>query len=88
MEVDQTANQSAGSTIGGASTSKATSSFTGLADDFDNFLTLLTTQLQHQDPLSPTDTNEFTNQLVQFANVEQQILQNHVVGKTVRIKLI
>jgi flagellar basal-body rod modification protein FlgD len=76
MEVDQTANQSAGSTIGGASTSKATSSFTGLADDFDNFLTLLTTQLQHQDPLSPTDTNEFTNQLVQFANVEQQILQN------------
>jgi flagellar basal-body rod modification protein FlgD len=76
MEVDQTANQNARQTIGDASTGKAASAQSGLAGDFDNFLVLLTTQLQHQDPLSPTDTNEFTNQLVQFANVEQQILQN------------
>jgi flagellar basal-body rod modification protein FlgD len=40
------------------------------------FLTLLTTQLKNQDPLSPMDSTEFTNQLVQFAQVEQQIGQN------------
>ncbi len=47
-----------------------------LENDLDRFLTLLVTQLQHQDPLDPLDANEFTNQLVQFANVEQQIYQN------------
>ncbi|MEM6382014.1 MAG: flagellar hook capping FlgD N-terminal domain-containing protein [Pseudomonadota bacterium] len=47
-----------------------------LADDFDTFLQLLTTQLRNQDPLEPMDTNEFTNQLVQFSSVEQQIQSN------------
>lgn len=46
-----------------------------LANDFDNFLTLLTTQMQNQDPLSPMESTEFTNQLVQFASVEQQLAQ-------------
>lgn len=47
-----------------------------LANDFDDFLTLLTTQLQNQDPLEPMDSTEFTNQLVAFAEVEQQINSN------------
>jgi flagellar basal-body rod modification protein FlgD len=47
-----------------------------IAGNFDAFLRLLTTQLQHQDPLSPLDTNQFTQQLVQFASVEQQINMN------------
>ena len=47
-----------------------------LNQDFDDFLTLLTTQLQNQDPLEPMDTNEFTNQLVQFSQVEQQLRTN------------
>ena len=47
-----------------------------LASDFDNFLVLLTTQLQNQDPLNPTDSTEFTNQLVQFSQVEQGINTN------------
>ncbi|MCH9845117.1 MAG: hypothetical protein K0U39_06375 [Alphaproteobacteria bacterium] len=46
-----------------------------LFSDFDDFLTLLTTQLQYQDPLSPLETAEFTNQLVGFAGVEQQLAQ-------------
>jgi len=61
------------------STASATASSTGLgniAGNFNTFLTLLTTQLQHQDPLSPLDTNQFTQQLVQFASVEQQINMN------------
>ena len=47
-----------------------------LADDFDQFLTILPTQLRNQDPLSPMETNEFTTQLVQFSLVEQQIKSN------------
>lgn len=47
-----------------------------LAEDFDAFLTLLTTQLQNQDPLEPMDSSEFTNQLVAFAGVEQSISSN------------
>ncbi len=47
-----------------------------LTDNFDTFLTLLTTQLRHQDPLEPLDTEKFTEQLVQFASVEQSIQTN------------
>jgi flagellar basal-body rod modification protein FlgD len=47
-----------------------------LAGNFNTFLTLLTTQLQNQDPLDPLDTNQFTQQLVEFASVQQQIDTN------------
>lgn len=59
-----------------ANSSSATRSGQKLADDFDSFLQLLTTQLRNQDPLEPMDANEFTNQLVQFSSVEQQIQTN------------
>ncbi len=49
---------------------------TKLAADFDSFLKLLTTQLQTQDPLSPMDAEQFTQQLVQFSGVEQAIQTN------------
>jgi flagellar basal-body rod modification protein FlgD len=60
---------SSGSTL--SSTTDAT-----LAGNFQTFLTLLTTQLQNQNPLDPLDTNQFTQQLVQFASVEQQLKTN------------
>jgi flagellar basal-body rod modification protein FlgD len=47
-----------------------------MANNFDQFLQLLTTQLKNQNPLDPLDTNQFTQQLVQFAQVEQQISMN------------
>ena len=47
-----------------------------LTSNFDTFLTLLTTQLKNQDPTSPMDSNQFTQQLVQFSQVEQQIQTN------------
>ncbi len=59
------------STVGAAERSG-----TRLAEDFDNFLTLLTAQLQAQDPLDPMKSSEFTQQLVQFTAVEQQIQSN------------
>jgi flagellar basal-body rod modification protein FlgD len=49
---------------------------TMIASNFTTFLQLLTTQLQNQNPLDPLDTNQFTQQLVQFAQVEQQMKSN------------
>jgi len=53
-----------------------TTSKASIAQNFDSFLMLLTTQLKNQNPLEPLDTNQFTQQLVQFAQVEQQINMN------------
>ncbi len=47
-----------------------------LTSNFETFLTLLTTQLKNQDPTAPMDSNQFTQQLVQFSQVEQQIQTN------------
>lgn len=65
-----------------ASTAASTTSTSGIdsnamiASNFTTFLTLLTTQLKNQNPLDPLDTNQFTQQLVQFAQVEQQMKSN------------
>lgn len=63
------------SELNGAS-QKTIDSRNSVASTYDNFLKLLTTQLKNQDPLDPTDSTEFTNQLVQFSQVEQQINLN------------
>lgn len=55
---------------------KVEASKTKLSSDLNSFLTLLTSQLKNQDPLSPMDSTQFTNQLVQFSQVEQQITIN------------
>jgi flagellar basal-body rod modification protein FlgD len=47
-----------------------------LSGNFSTFLTLLTTQLKNQDPTSPMDSNQFTQQLVMYSQVEQQINTN------------
>jgi flagellar basal-body rod modification protein FlgD len=54
-----------------------------LADNFNTFLSLLTTQLKNQDPLSPLDSNQFTQQLVQMTGVEQQINANSLLTQLV-----
>lgn len=56
--------------------SQASADRTRLSDNYDTFLVLLTSQLQNQDPLSPMDSAQFTQQLVQFSQVEQQIRTN------------
>jgi flagellar basal-body rod modification protein FlgD len=65
---------------------KTANSANKLAKDLDSFLQLLTSQLKNQDPLSPMDSTEFTNQLTQFAQVEQQInlnaSLNNLIGLT------
>ncbi|MFN7901741.1 MAG: flagellar hook assembly protein FlgD [Holosporales bacterium] len=51
--------------------------------NFDTFLKLLTNQLSNQDPLDPVDTAKFTEQLVQFAGVEQNIATNTNLEKLI-----
>jgi flagellar basal-body rod modification protein FlgD len=67
--------------------SQTSNSSSQLAEDFAQFLTLLTTQLQNQDPLSPMDSAEFTNQLVLFSGVEQQINSNQKLDALVSLQL-
>lgn len=55
----------------------------GLADNFETFLSLLTTQLRNQNPLDPLNVNQFTQQLVQFAQVEQQLKGNKMLATLV-----
>ena len=50
-----------------------------LGTGYTTFLTLLTTQLKNQDPTSPLDTNQFTQQLVQMTGVQQQLLSNQLL---------
>jgi flagellar basal-body rod modification protein FlgD len=64
-----------GASAGASGAAKATGR-AQIADNFQSFLTLLTTQLKNQSPLDPLDTNQFTQQLVQFASVEQQLKTN------------
>ena len=74
------------------STSTGASSVSGavdnieIASNFTQFLQLLTTQLKNQNPLDPLDTNQFTQQLVQFAQVEQQMKSNDSLSTLVSLQ--
>lgn len=74
-------------TTGTTATSSAASNtlqgLGSLADNFNTFLTLLTTQLQNQDPTAPLDSNQFTQQLVQMTGVEQQLNTNSLLQQLV-----
>jgi len=69
-----------------SSDSGSITSGASLAETFDTFLTLLTTQLQYQDPLDPMDTNEFTSQLVEFSSVEQAISTNQKLDDLIALQ--
>ncbi len=91
--------QGVGNTVTSATTSAATSSGSTasagsgsgantqtIAGNFQTFLTLLTTQLKNQDPTNPLDTNQFTQQLVEFAQVEQQLKSNDQLSTLVSLQ--
>jgi flagellar basal-body rod modification protein FlgD len=61
---------------GSSAASTSASALSAISGNFNEFLTLLTTQLQNQDPSSPMDTATFTSELAQFAGVEQQVNTN------------
>src|SRR2546427_9233524 len=57
-----------------------------IQQNFNSFLQLLTTQLKNQNPLDPLDTNQFTQQLVSFAQVEQQLKANEQLTALVALQ--
>jgi flagellar basal-body rod modification protein FlgD len=73
MTVSPASNTPATPTANGAT---SPSDMAQLSGNFNTFLTLLTTQLKNQDPTSPMDSNAFTQQLVMYSQVEQQIQSN------------
>jgi flagellar basal-body rod modification protein FlgD len=54
-----------------------------LASNYETFLSLLTTQLKNQDPLSPLDNNQFTQQLTAMTGVQQQLLTNQLLTQMI-----
>ena len=76
-------NGSSSTSSTGANGLSINNGLASLAGNFQSFLTLLTTQLQNQDPLNPTDTNEFTQQITQMTGVEQQLVSNQLLQQLV-----
>jgi len=64
----------------------ASTSLAKLSENYTAFLKLLTAQLQNQDPLKPMDTKDFTQQLVQFAGVEQSISTNKNLENLIKLQ--
>lgn len=56
--------------------SNSGSSLSALSEDYERFLTLLTAQIQYQDPLEPMDSTQFVTQLAQLSQVEQAVATN------------
>lgn len=79
-----TAAAAAGSTT--AATSAGLTNKSQIAGSYSDFLKLLMTQLKNQDPTAPLDTNQFTQQLVQFSSVEQQLNTNTNLTKLIALQ--
>ena len=71
---DYIAKQNASTTS--TSTSTTSTAKSTLIGNYDTFLKILTAQLKNQDPTQPMDASEFTQQLVQYSAVEQQLATN------------
>jgi flagellar basal-body rod modification protein FlgD len=68
-----------------AITQVGTTALSSLNGNFNDFLSLLMTQLKNQDPSSPMDSNQFTTELVQFSSVEQQISTNTELTQLIQL---
>lgn len=65
-----------------ATTSTASSSAStgaALSGDFQTFLTMLTVQMQNQDPMNPIESSDYAVQLATFSGVEQQVQTNQLL---------
>jgi flagellar basal-body rod modification protein FlgD len=67
-------------TAGTGTASQSSTASTQVTTAYNTFITLLTAQLQHQDPLNPTNTDTFTQELIQLSGVEQQLTTNQTLS--------
>ncbi len=63
-----------------SSSSSSSSAASSASNAYNTFLKLLTSQLQHQDPLNPTNTDTFTSEMIQLSGVEQQLATNNTLS--------
>ncbi len=82
-----TTSTAAASSASSSSVASATgqNALASLSSNFNDFLNLLMTQVQNQDPTSPMDSQSFTTELVQFSGVEQQITTNSNLGQLIQL---
>lgn len=64
----------------GATAPQTTTDRDALSSDFETFITMLTAQMENQDPLNPLDSQDFATQLATFSGVEQQVKTNDILG--------
>lgn len=81
----QQTNAATASAASSSTSQTGTNALSSLSSNFGDFLHLLMTQLQNQDPSSPLDTNQFTSELVQFSSVEQQINTNTSLTQLIQL---
>ena len=66
VAAQQQANTTSSSSTSSSDSTSGQNAIDQLSGNFQDFLQMLMTQLQNQDPTSPLDTNEFTQELVEF----------------------
>ena len=76
---------SAPTTSAPGTTPSGQTALTALSSNFGDFLNMLMTQLKNQDPSSPLDSNQFTQELVSFSGVEQQINTNNSLTQLIQL---
>ena len=96
LTLTQAADAAAAAGISSAGTSTSGTSSTGtsvtgsalaqLGANFNQFLQLLLTQVQNQDPTAPTDTTSFTTELVQFTGVQEQVNTNSSLSQLIGLQ--
>ena len=74
MEITQT------TTTASSFTPQTETSEAVISSDFETFLKMLTVQMENQDPLNPTDSSEYAQQLATFSGVEQAVLTNDLLS--------
>ncbi len=85
--LSSTATAAAQSQLSTGATANGTSgnALSQLSNNYNGFLQMLMTQLKNQDPSSPMDANTFTQELVQFSGVEQQITTNSSLTQLIQL---
>lgn len=80
--INETTSTSAAQQAAGASSLTGAGPLASSSLDREDFLKLLVTQLQNQDPTNPLDGHEFAAQLAQFSSVEQLINIGEKINET------
>ncbi len=86
MNAATAAASASGTSTAAAASATGTNALQSLGSNFNQFLTLLTTQLKNQDPTAPVDSNQFTQELVEFTGVQQSVQTNTNLSQLISLQ--